>query len=303
MSKLDGFYDFLDKTEIGFLDEKTRKEIDSKFEEWGWRWDLPKTESGKKLAILICSYSANWISKNQKETIKKSLEHIDYRFCYLTTGFLVEKGIPFHEFNLIDFNFGETATKNGLKKHWKKKINLDNLWYNICGGSLFSVTWEIFIFWESVGVIIYWLTSFIGIVGFVQYQFGFTSNAFYKFLFDPFTVNILFYQFILFSILNFILYFNDYGFDSEIWSTTISGAFKFLDNAHYSRLIIGFILSSSIAILFIPFHNFLINIAFFLHFFILGVYFWDQTHINFALFNIENIKSIHKFLNEPESNK
>jgi hypothetical protein len=153
MSKLDGFYNFLDKTEMNFLDEKTKEEIDVKFEEWGWRGEFPTTESGQKLAILICYYSATWLAKNRWELreeisnqnnnyfpriflfarirLPSSLVQIDNRFRYLTTGFLVERGIPFHKFNFIEFKKEERITKRWLKRHWKKEINLDNLWDEI----------------------------------------------------------------------------------------------------------------------------------------------------------------------------
>ena len=313
MSKLGGFYDFLDRTEIGFLDEKTRKEIDAKFEEWGWRWELPKTENGKKLAILICSYSASWISKNQKELseeisnqidifkrhqndnpqAKSSLEQVDNRFRYLTTGSLVEKKIPFHEFNLIGFKEGQTATKWGLKRHWKKKINPNNFWH-LANGNL---GW--------FGIFSYWAASLIGIFGFILYNSGATSSVFYKFFFDPFTANVLFFQFILFSILNLILYRQEEAviyLNDILFSSTV-GIYYILDSFGYIIWVPIVFLLLSIPILFIPFHNILFNIALFLHFFILGEFFIENYHIDFAIFNFENIKEIQNFLNEPESKK
>jgi hypothetical protein len=303
MSKLDGFYDFLDKTEIGFLDEKTRKEVDKKFEEWGWRWELPKTENGEKIAILICYYSTNWIVNNKDDINEESLDQVDKRFRYLTTGFLVEKGIPFHKFNLIGFKYGETATKWGLKRHWRKEINLNNLWYKICDIN-FITTHEIDEVWKLVGSLMYWVTSFIGIVGFMQYHFGATSNGFYKFFFDPFTANVLFFQFIPFSILNLMLYrqiSDTYLGDSLVSST--AGIFQILDSFDDIKWVPIVFLLLSIPIFFIPFHNTLFNIALFLHFFILGEYFLEDKHINFALFNIYNIEKVYYFLNEPELNE
>lgn len=303
MSKLDGFHDFLDRTEIGFLDEKTRKEIDAKFEEWGWRWELPKTEDGKKAAILICFYSENWIARNL-EGDKKGLGQVDNRFRYLTTGFMVENGIPFHVFNLIGFKEGERATKWGLKRHWKKGINLDNLWYQLCDLDVLN-----YYFWGIGAISIYWLTSLIGVIGFIQYIFGFTSNGFYKFLFNPFTVNILFFQFVFFILLGFILYFDFSGkYDKEIWFYSTGGLANIFQLISVERHIIEMIwtyifYTMSIVSLFVPFHTYLFNIAFFLHFFIIGVFLSDNRQIDFALFNIEKIEEVQSFLNEPEWKK
>ncbi len=292
MSKLDGFYDFLDRTEIGFLDEKIRREINKKFEEWGWRWNLPKTENGKKLAILICYYSASWIAKNQKEIHKGVLVQIHNRFRYITTGFLVEQGVPFHKFNLIGFGEKVRAAKNGLKKHWKNKINLNNFWYRLSDLSDFS------------GIVFYWLVSLAGIVGFIMYLLGTTSNSFYNFLYDPFTVKFLFFQFIIFFILNLCLSFIQYGFDFDIEALaySASGVIEFLDFIHdevslkNERWIPRMVLLLSFSILFIPFHNILFNIAFFLHFFILGRIYSERYYIGLAIFDPDNIKKIHRFL-------
>jgi hypothetical protein len=295
MSELDGFYDFLYRAEIGLLDEKTRKEIDAKSEEWGWRWESPKTENGKKLAILICYYSANWIAKNLEKG-KESLDQVADRYRYLATGFLVEKGIKFHEFNLIGFKQEKTATKWGLKRLWKKEINLNNFWYKTC--DLFGGK-----FWAWVGIFLYWLASIFGIVGFIQYHFGATSNGFYRFLFDQFTVNFLFYQSILFFILNSILLviWED-GWDNSLGAVT-STLYLFSKNTFIlkerkSIAYACYILS--IASVFIPFYNFLFNISFFLHFLIVGEWFYEENHIYFALFNIKNYKRINNFFYGPK---
>jgi hypothetical protein len=246
-----GFYDFLDRTEIGFLDEKTRKNIDERFKEWGWRWELPKTENGKKIAILICFYSANWISKNLREG-KEKLGQVDNRFRYLTTGFLMEKGIPFHEFNLIGFEKEETATKWGLKRHWKKKIDYYNFWYSTCE-LLYGYSWA----W--IGTSLYLVASLIGIVGFIQYQFDFTSNDFHKLFFDPFTVYVIFFQFILFYITNFILYIFEVGYDDSIWYISACGLAPgfgiFFKGSKFYKYILYSCLIISIPFFSIPFHK------------------------------------------------
>jgi len=295
MSKLDGFYDFLDRTEIGFLDEKTLKVINDKYEEWGWRWELPKTENGGKIATLICYYSANYISKNQKKIDEEGLNQVAKRFRYLTTAFLVEKGTPFHKFNLIGFEDGETATKWGLKRHWKKKINLNNFWHKICG--FFNDS-----FFAEMGIIIYWLTSIIGIVGFLQCILGTTSSDFYRFLFDSFTVNIIFSQFIISFILNFVIFAVNKRYDIDIWFFSLMGLIAILVGPYWRNF--NFVtwrllfFASLIMIIILPFHNILFNIALFFHFFTLGESAFERYYINFALFNFSKIKRIHAFLNE-----
>jgi hypothetical protein len=137
MSKLAGFYDFLDKTETGFLDENTKKDLEAKFKEWGWRWGSPGAVSGKMLAHMICAYTAGWLAKNQGKINRREL--VDNRFSYLATGFLVEKGMPFNKFNLICFEENRTASTYGLKKYWRKNIDFNRLWYKV---------------WDAVSVII-----------------------------------------------------------------------------------------------------------------------------------------------------
>jgi len=158
MSKLDGFYEFLDNTETGLLAESTKKMIDIKYDEWGWRWERPRTEGGKKLTILICLYSADWLEKSKDES---DLKQVDNRFRYLTTGFLTEIGTPFIDFNLIGFGYYETATTYGLKKWWQKDKNFKNF----------------LDFFYVIGLLIaifsYAFSSLVGTVEFIQYQFDF----------------------------------------------------------------------------------------------------------------------------------
>jgi hypothetical protein len=299
MSKLDGFHDFLDKTEIEFLDEKTRKEVDAKFEEWGWRWEFPKTRNGKKLAVLICSYSANWIAKNQKKG-KKSLDQVDNLFRYLTTGFLVEKGIPFHEFNLIGYKEKMTATKWGLKRHWIKEINLNDFLNNSLEG--FSVLTFIALFFMHI----------IGIVGFVQYQAGNTTDDFYRFFFDPFTVYIIFFLSILLFVIFIIGMGNLRKYNHWMWALLIPGGYisfsGFIGSIMFTSLtrICCVVLSAvlSIASLFLPFHTIIYNIIFFLWFILLGLITIEAKRCDFEIIRFfGNIKYIYNFLHEPESSE
>jgi DNA polymerase III delta prime subunit len=294
MSKLDSFYEFVDNTETGLLAESTKKMIDRKYDEWGWRWERPHTESGKKLAILICLYSADWLEKSKDES---DLKQVDNRFRYLTTGFLVEKGILFVEFNLIGFKEEETATKYGLKKWWQKDKNLKNAWNRFFG-------WADGVFLVWAGLILYSLISLLGIVGFIQYQFGFTSNGFYKFLFDPFTVNVLFFQFVLFYILTFVLLIIYGGFKGErFWQSLLGPAIPYffiikIIKVIGTRFLIFIIFSYllAIGILFVPFHNIIFNAGFFLCFSVWGHFGFEYCHIDFALFDIAEVEKVQDFL-------
>lgn len=294
MSKLDGFYEFLNNTETGLLAESTKKMIDNKYDEWGWRWERPHTESGKKLAILICLYSAHWLAKNKDE---KDIEQADNRFRYLTTGFLTEKGTPFIEFNLIEFDEKETATTYGLKKWWQKDKNLKNTWNRLWGlGDGDS--------WAGIVALSYLLISLLGIVGFVQYQFGFTSNDFYTFFFDPFTVHVLFFQFVFLYIIAFIVRIIYEGFDGEYFWISLFGPVVLYAliiakiKAVGIRFLIFVIFSYLLAIgsLFVSFHNCIFNVGFFLYFFLSGHFWFEEYHIDFALFRIDEVKKIQDFL-------
>ncbi len=299
MSKLAWFYDFLDNTETGFLDENTKKDMEAKFKEWGWRWDFPGTGSGKRLAILICAYTAGWMAKNPGKIDKKNLEQVDNRFRYLATGFLVEKGVPFNKFNLIGFDERITASTYGLEKYWRKNIDFNRLWYKV-----WDDLYEAFL----GGIIfLYLFINLIGIIGFIQYQLGFTSNEFYRIFFDPLTVQVVFYQLIINYVLSLFLFILlDYDLDMKdrlLLSLLVPCGFITVMNREITViwvrrmfLILYYLLAAGS--LLIPFHHVIFNIGFFLYFFIGGQFIFELIHIDFALFYIGNVKRIQKFLNE-----
>lgn len=297
MSQLAGFYDFLDNTETGFLDENTIKETEAKFKEWGWRWDLPGTGTGKKLAHLICAYTAGWLAKNPDKIDKWGFAQVDNRFRYLTTGFLVEKGMPFNKFNLIGFSKYETASTYGLKKYWKKNIDLNRLWYKV----FYPLDKA---FWFENIFMLYLLISIIGISGFIIYILGFTSNDLYSLIFDPFTVQVVSYQLVISPVLKFFLFFwEDYGYKSS--EEGLVGPIGFIviviENipviwVRWMFLILSYFLA--VGCLFIPFHSVIFNIFFFLYFVFEGQCHFEDFHIDFALFHFDNVKKIQKLLNE-----
>lgn len=290
MSKLAGFYEFLDRTETGLLDGKTKSNIDFKYKEWGWRWDLPRTGSGQKLAHLICFYAANWIAKNRRIIDKKTFDQVANRFRYLATGFLKEEGIPFHKFNLLGFKSKLIASRHGLKKYWQKSLDIKRGWYKICSVGDGA-------FWAAVSLYPYWLISLLGSIGFILYLFGSTGNGFYRFFFDPFTVLVVCLQFVLFYISIFIYSIKD----KDKWGWSLGGPIILIDmgtdviSGIPGRFIV-FILA--VGSLFIPFHHIVFNIVFFLYFFIFGQVLVDWSHIDFAFFDIENVKRIQEFLDE-----
>jgi hypothetical protein len=293
MSGLDEFYDFLDKTETGFLDENTKKDMEAKFKEWGWRWDLPGTRSGKMLAHLICAYTAGWLAKSPDKIDKESLAQVDNRFRYLVTGFLVEKGMPFNKFNLIGFGIIDTASTYGLKKYWRKNIDFNRLWYKVVEVVLLITT------------ISYFLIDLIGIIGFIQYQLGVTSNGFYRFFFDPLTVQVVFYQFVPSYVLLFFLciLLDDDMKDSLIISLFGPVGFIWMGTEkipviRVRRMFLILFYFLAAGCLLIPFHNVIFNIVFFLYFFIGGQFLFDSYHIEFVLFYIYRVKGIQELLNE-----
>jgi hypothetical protein len=60
-------------------------------------------------------------------------------------------------------------------------------------------------------------------------------------------------------------------------------------------LILSYLLAAGS--LFIPFHNVIFNIVFFLYFFILGQLFFEDEHIDFVLTNVNNVETIQELLN------
>ena len=295
MSKLEGFFDFLDSMESGILDTDTKKVIDHEFSEWGWNWNFPKTENGKKSTFLICHYTAKWFKKNYKTFDKSILEQVNNRFRYLVTGLLIKRKIKFHEFNLIDFDNHETASLTGLKRHWQQKVNINNFWYKVCrlenGG-----------FWVLVAICLYWLISFLGIVGFVSYWSGFTYNSFYNYLFDGFTANFLFIHFIGWYILSFIICsVRTLGHHKDRLVVGMLGTFIFFEtiydkNPHLHKLFFLLICGLSLGYLFLPFHNVFFNILFPIHFLFWGIILLDSSQINFALLYPEKLKKVYNFL-------
>ncbi|MCP4694261.1 MAG: hypothetical protein GY859_39875, partial [Desulfobacterales bacterium] len=135
MSRPKEFFNFLDTMEIGLLDEETRETIDGKYKEWGgWTKRYPSTDSGRRMAFLICYYAANRMADDKDLIEKVELKQTNNWFSYLITGFLVERGIGFFELNLIDiFSEDILASKKGLIRYWKRPGLKNNLWNKGCG--------------------------------------------------------------------------------------------------------------------------------------------------------------------------
>ncbi|MFT4925571.1 MAG: hypothetical protein ACI8WB_001664 [Phenylobacterium sp.] len=129
MSGLKGFFSYLDGIELGLLSSNLKAQLGNKFNEWGWSGDKLQTDAGKQMAILICDLAADRIKADRQVVENTDLAEVHNRFRYLTNGFLVEKGVVFHEFNLLGFEAVQRASKNGLKRHWEKRVDLEALWY------------------------------------------------------------------------------------------------------------------------------------------------------------------------------
>lgn len=131
MSKLNGFMARLSTLNTSSLDSRTTQLLDDIFSRWGWHTDNPTSIEGQKVAILICYYAAkkvfSEIRTTHKNAIKLSEElkkTVEPRLIYLTSSFLTENGIPFHEYNLLGENFSNVSISiQSLQKHWKKFPN------------------------------------------------------------------------------------------------------------------------------------------------------------------------------------
>lgn len=293
MSKLDGFFEYLDNAEIGLLDDVTVKLLDEKFIEWDWKWNSPKTENGKKIAILICHVTARCIAEFYKDFDEKSLEEVNNWFRYLTTGLLVENGIPFHKFNLINIEKA-TATLKGLKRHWKGRININSLWYKIWNVDEYGM------FWVNSLKAFFILMLLLLYVAFVCLMAGFTLHDFYNYLFDGFTAIFL----ILYVVVSYLLVI----FGEAILINKTSQLYLLLMPFHiitfliyekFTKLYKLILLYTLCLILFfslVPFHRLFYNIFFIIYISIIGIWMYDECNINFALINNLNLKQVYFFL-------
>ena len=143
MSKLEGFFEFLDSGKVHFelLDKKNRATIEAKYEEWTWHWDFPSTENGKKLAVGICYFVSRWYVEDEKlkEIPKEFLEEGNNWFRFLVTAFCKKDGVKVIENDAIGLGSTKSIylgkkhkifiSLNGLKRHWKTKINVKHFRY------------------------------------------------------------------------------------------------------------------------------------------------------------------------------
>lgn len=150
-----------------------------------------------------------------------------------------------------------------------------------------------------------------------------------KFLFDPLTVNVLFFQLILFYAIALIYQIVGGGFKREplgiLFTPWIFGSIPYLlgllfinsiaslrpmfiysitleEAKMIGTRVLTLVFSYLLAIgsLFVPFYNSIFNVVFFLYFFIGGQLTSEDYHIDIALFNIENIKKIQGFLHDKK---
>ena len=210
MSKLDGFIEFLDNVEIGLLNKDIKEIINQKYLEWGWNWNLPNSESGKKIAILICYYAAKNIAKeynNKLYYIKKIINQVNYRFRFLATGFLVEEKLPFYRFNLIDFSYSDFfegiifIRSSNLRKYWKNGSYTNNLWYKVLDTQLLEIT----------GIISIALLAIFSVIGVMFFVLDFVHNKFYNYLYDIYSIEILWLNLIIYALNALIIIFKNYN--------------------------------------------------------------------------------------------
>lgn len=308
MSRPKEFFDFLDSMEIGLLDEETKKIVDAQYKKWGgWNRRYPLTDSGGRMAFLICHYAASWIGGNLKRLEKDDLKQTNNWLSYLITGLLVGRGVKYNELVLIcEISEDRIASEKGLIRYWKQPGLKKNLWNRVWG--------------EERCLLIAWgpylLSSIIGVVGYALYLFNFTSNRFFFYFFDSLTTKILFFQFVGFCSINLFCFFlfkdlvftKRFGF-GEFFLALIGGALlifkviletvprKSLEIAEF--LLIFFVICST-GIFFLPFHNMLLNLLFFLHFFFGCFIYLSYFNLDFTLFNLYEVKRLYSYLDEPD---
>ncbi|MEM9824341.1 MAG: NACHT domain-containing protein, partial [Bacteroidota bacterium] len=72
MSRLEGFHRFLDTARFELLNRELKSIVEHQYKEWGWPWDNPETENGKKMAVLIC-----YLVGQSKELTEKLKTKVD----------------------------------------------------------------------------------------------------------------------------------------------------------------------------------------------------------------------------------
>lgn len=297
MSGLPNFLDSLDHIEIGLLESNLGKLIDQKLNEWGWRWAIPSTDRGKKVAMLICDLSADWIITNRKifQFRKTDLKGANNLFRYLTTGFLVEKGVLFHDLNLIDIKHFE-LTKNTLKKHWKNPINLNNLWYKLWNSEIGNrVVTPLFI---AIVVGFPLLLLFLGMAGLVFFLLGWTENIFYTSLFDNFTISLIFIIHIVSGIIIFAMLLITSNQDEWLGAIIMGHpgivfyVTEYLDLSAKQIALLSF--GYYFICFFLPFHHIGYNILYLLSSILATSWVYDQKQFNITLISTKSIRKFYK---------
>jgi len=198
MSKVEGFELALDETGIASMPPETRQQVERAYAEWGWRWDEPQTESGKKLAVLACLLTAGALFRDREALGAISLEETDNRFRFLTTGFLVEGGVAFHRFNLIEHREAprRAASLGGLQRYWQGRFNVNSFHYRL----LEAISDTTFI----AALLLWPLVCLGGLTGLVFRLAGWTSTPFYTYLYDDFTIAYLMFGWLIWALGTFL---------------------------------------------------------------------------------------------------
>lgn len=299
MSKLNGFNEFLETAEIGMLEKSTLKILDTKYSEWGWNHSGLVSVSGKKLALLICYYSAKFIKKTESNGTFLDLSLPDGLFNYLTKCFMLKRGVIYSKSNIV-LEHPVYTTEKMMMKRWREKINMRTKWYRFLNRKIFYTELKYILV-----IVINWLVGILGIVGFSLTILGYTSNKFYTFLFDPFTANWLFFQFIFFSIVYIILkLINSDELLEDLIEYTVPHASIVFDtdlmmkNSHIITFCANLVLA--IICLFLPFHHFFYNLFLFLYFIIHIVYQVDIHTFYRPIFLTDNNDDLNQLLHNND---
>ncbi|NQZ06107.1 MAG: hypothetical protein HRT35_03010 [Algicola sp.] len=301
MSNLKTFFSLLEKVNMDGLQAYLQSQLDKKLREWQWPWSTLETKAGQQAAILLCELSADRIIENQQIIDSTNLAESHDSLRYLTSALLVEKGMPFHKLNLLDFKNAETASKTGLKRHWQKKINLKNTWYRLWNSedSFFTV---FFVFFP------YLLATTSGGIGFLLYHLNWQDNAFYSHFFDEFTVKVIFITALVTGILN---YFALSLLESKSMENRILTSFlgpigcAFILNKNKKPVLRWYLVMAWFTVLSIisaiaPFQHFSFNIAYTVCFLTCAACTYDSQQLDLAVIDTTLLTKLYNFLKKSQ---
>lgn len=201
MSKLHEFFEFLDGMNLGILDTQLEIGVEEKYKFWGWPWDDIETPHGKKAAIAISWFSAQYLCHRPQESYNIELQRIfdesHHRMLHLTVGILLESEVPFHADDFINQRTLKqylSSIGDRLCRSRKSKSGLRSRLANASSGEMLI---EMLVGTNNV-IAIY------GILGGILLTMGSTSCRIYNYFYNNITVYLII-SLLLYSISIYVL--------------------------------------------------------------------------------------------------